>query len=72
MFDDLIILSEKRKNKIDESFKNNNDFVLGDGWNKYGSYFRSPPIPGVSKSLQPGGKEIENKHMFDDFPWFWV
>ena len=27
------------------------------------------PIPGVSKSLLPGGKKIRKKHMFDDLQW---
>ena len=29
-------------------------------------YFPPIPISGVSKSLLPGGKTVQNKHMFDD------
>ena len=28
------------------------------------------PIPGVSKSILPGGKQIKNKQIFDDFQGF--
>ena len=28
------------------------------------------PIPSVSKSLLPGGKQIRKEHIADDFPWF--
>ena len=28
-----------------------------------------PPIPGGSKSLLPGGKQIKKNHIFDDFLW---
>ena len=48
--------------------KDNENIVLGDGWNKYWSLLPPPPIPipGVSKSLLPGGKKTTKKHMFDD------
>ena len=29
-----------------------------------------PPIPGVSKSLLPGGKQIRKKQIVDEFPSF--
>ena len=37
---------------------------------RFGDLCITPPIPGVSTSLLPGGKQIRNKRIFDEVLWF--
>ena len=43
--------------------------LLGGGANN-GPYYPPIPIPGVSKSFLPGGKQIKKEHILDDFYHF--